>query len=197
VAQDTLGEAPVVVGTRSGVFAPVANLGLIVVDEEHDQSYKQDETPRLQRPGRGPGPRAGRGRLRHPRLRHAQPGEPLQRGSRKYTLLELPERVEQRPLPQVELVDMRVEFLETRKQATFSRKLLEAIRARLSSGEQTMLLLNRRGFASFLVCRKCGERLQCVNCSVTLTFPPPRPAHALPLLQLRHRRSSPLSEVPE
>jgi len=65
---------------------------------------------------------------------------------------------------------MRVEFLETRKQATFSRKLLEAIRARLSSGEQTMLLLNRRGFASFLVCRKCGERLQCVNCSVTLTF---------------------------
>ncbi|RPI14506.1 MAG: primosomal protein N', partial [Acidobacteriales bacterium] len=73
-------------------------------------------------------------------------------------------------MPQVTLVDMRAEFLETRKQSTFSRALLEAVRERLANGEQTMLLLNRRGFASFLACRKCGERLQCVNCSVTLTF---------------------------
>jgi primosomal protein N' (replication factor Y) len=89
---------------------------------------------------------------------------------KKYTLIELPERIEQRPLPQVELIDMRQEFLETRKQATFSRRLLDAIGERLKKGEQTMLLLNRRGFSSFVACRACGERMECVNCSVTLTY---------------------------
>jgi primosomal protein N' (replication factor Y) len=141
-----------------------------VVDEEHDQSYKQDETPRYN--GRDVALVRAQAAGACVILGSATPSlESRYNADRgKYTLLELPERVEQRPLPQVELVDMRVEFLETRKQSTFSRKLLEAIRARLSSGEQTMLMLNRRGFASFLVCRKCGERLQCVNCSVTLTF---------------------------
>ena len=88
----------------------------------------------------------------------------------KYTLLELPERIEQRPMPQVELIDMRQEFLETRKQATFSRALIDAVTERLENGEQTMLLLNRRGFSSFVACRACGERVECVNCSVTLTY---------------------------
>ncbi len=164
------GEAPVVVGTRSGVFAPVANLGLIVVDEEHDQSYKQDETPRYN--GRDVALVRARAEGACVVLGSATPSMEsrynAERG--KYVLLELPERVEQRPLPKVELVDMRGEFLETRKQATFSRRLIEEIRARLANGEQTMLLLNRRGFASFLVCRACGKRLECVNCSVTLTF---------------------------
>jgi primosomal protein N' (replication factor Y) len=73
-------------------------------------------------------------------------------------------------MPTVELIDMRQEFLETRKQSTFSRRLLEAIGQRLEIGEQTMLLLNRRGFSSFVACRSCGERVQCVNCAVTLTF---------------------------
>ncbi len=164
------GDAPVAVGTRSGVFAPVPNLGLIVVDEEHDQSYKQDETPRYN--GRDVALVRAQAAGACVILGSATPSLEsrynTERG--KYAWLELPERIEQRPLPRVELVDMRVEFLETRKQATFSRQLQEAVRARLEAGEQTMLLLNRRGFASFLVCRKCGQRLECVNCSVTLTF---------------------------
>jgi primosomal protein N' (replication factor Y) len=84
-------------------------------------------------------------------------------------MVRLPERIAQRPLPEVEVVDMRVEFLETRRQATFSRKLLEEMRQRIAQGEQTILLLNRRGFSSFMVCRACGERLQCANCAVVLT----------------------------
>jgi primosomal protein N' (replication factor Y) len=153
------GAAGVVVGTRSGVFAPVRNLGLIIVDEEHDGSYKQQETPRYN--GRDVAV-----------LRAQQAGACVVLGSAtpslesrynvergKYTLLQLPERIEKRPMPVVELIDMRQEFLETRKQSTFSRRLLEAIDHRLQNGEQTMLLLNRRGFSSFVACRSCGERL--------------------------------------
>src|SRR6185436_6484625 len=88
----------------------------------------------------------------------------------KYTRLPLPERIEQRPMPQVQLIDMRQEFLESRKQATFSRALVDAVTERLANGEQAMLMLNRRGFSSFVACRSCGERLQCENCSVTLTY---------------------------
>jgi primosomal protein N' (replication factor Y) len=152
------------------VFAPVRNLGLIVVDEEHDQSYKQDETPRYN--GRDVAIVRAQAVGACVILGSATPSlESRYNADRgKYTLLELPERVAQRPLPQVTLIDMRTEFLESRKQATFSRRLLGAIQERLENGEQTMLLLNRRGFASFLACRTCGERLQCVNCSVTLTF---------------------------
>jgi primosomal protein N' (replication factor Y) len=164
------GTAGVVVGTRSGVFAPVRNLGLIVVDEEHDQSYKQEETPRYN--GRDVAIVRAQAVGACVVLGSATPSLEsrynAQRG--KYTLLELPERIEQRPLPTVELIDMREEFLETRKQATFSRRLIEAIGQRLDSGEQTMLLLNRRGFSSFVACRACGERIQCRNCSVTLTY---------------------------
>ncbi|MEN6607264.1 MAG: primosomal protein N', partial [Bryobacteraceae bacterium] len=164
------GAAPVVVGTRSGVFAPVRNLGLIVVDEEHDQSYKQEEVPRYN--GRDVAIVRARNAGACVVLGSATPSlESRYNAERgKYTLIELPERIEKRPLPVVELVDMRQEFLETRKQSTFSRRLVDAIQHRLENGEQTMLLLNRRGFSSFLVCRACGERLQCVNCAVTMTF---------------------------
>jgi primosomal protein N' (replication factor Y) len=164
------GAAPVVVGTRSGVFAPVRDLGLIVVDEEHDGSYKQEEVPRYN--GRDVAIVRAKAAVACVILGSATPSleSRFNAEKAKYTLLDLPERIEKRPMPEVELVDMRVEFLETRKQATFSRRLLGAIRERLENGEQTMLLLNRRGFSSFLVCRACGERLQCVNCSVTLTF---------------------------
>src|ERR1035441_143802 len=86
------------------------------------------------------------------------------------TRSELPGRIEERPMPTVELIDMRQEFLETRKQETFSRKLLDAIGERLKNGEQTIVLLNRRGFSSFVACRSCGERVECMNCSLTLTF---------------------------
>ena len=163
------GQARVIVGTRSSVFAPVQNLGLVIVDEEHDGSYKQQETPRY-----------------HGRdvalLRASNAGAVAVLGSAtpslesrynadqgKYTLLTLPERIARRPLPDVEIVDMRLEFLETRKQAMFSRKLLEAIGQRLAQRGQIMLLLNRRGFSSFMICRACGERMVCPNCSVVLT----------------------------
>ena len=164
------GKSKVVVGTRSGVFAPVQNLGLIIVDEEHDSSYKQGETPRYH--GRDVAVMRAHAASAVVVLGSATPSLETRYNADKgkYTLLELPERIESRPMPQVELVDMRLEFLETRKQSTFSRKLIDAVEARLKNGEQTMLLLNRRGFSSFVTCRACGERVQCVNCSVTLTF---------------------------
>ncbi len=164
------GAASVVVGTRSGVFAPVHNLGLIVVDEEHDGSYKQEEAPRYH--GRDVAVVRAQAEGACVVLGSATPSLEsrynVERG--KYTLLELPGRIEQRPLPSVRLIDMRQEFLETRKQAVFSRQLVEAVGERLQNREQTIILLNRRGFASFVACRACGERIQCVNCSVTLTF---------------------------
>ena len=164
------GAASVVVGTRSGVFAPVRNLGLIVVDEEHDGSYKQEETPRYN--GRDVAMVRAQAAGACVVLGSATPSlESRYNAERgKYTLLELPGRIEARPMPVIELVDMRQEFLETRKQATFSRKLVEAIGQRLESGEQAIVLLNRRGFSSFIACRACGERVECLHCSVTLTF---------------------------
>ena len=164
------GAASVVVGTRSGVFAPVRNLGLIVVDEEHDQSYKQEETPRYN--GRDVAIVRAQSAGACVVLGSATPSlESRYNADRgKYTLIELPERIEQRPLPQVELIDMREEFLDTRKQNPFSRRLVEAISQRLESGEQVMILLNRRGFSAFVACRSCGERIECQNCAVTLTY---------------------------
>jgi primosomal protein N' (replication factor Y) len=164
------GLATVVVGTRSGVFAPVRNLGLVVIDEEHDQSYKQQETPRYN--GRDVAIVRAQGAGAVAILGSATPSLEsrynVQRG--KYTLLSLPERIEKRPMPDVEVIDMRQEFLETRKLAIFSRRLVDMITERLEKGEQTMLLLNRRGFSSFVACRACGEKMECVNCAVTLTY---------------------------
>ncbi len=163
------GQARVVVGTRSGVFAPVQNLGLVIVDEEHDGSYKQQESPRYH--GRDVALMRARERGAIAVLGSATPSVESRYNAQtgKYTSLCLPERIAQRPMPEVEIVDMRVEFLETKRQSTFSRKLLEEMGQRLAQGEQTMLLLNRRGFSSFMVCRACGERLMCTNCSVVLT----------------------------
>jgi primosomal protein N' (replication factor Y) len=164
------GQARVVVGTRSGVFAPVQNLGLIIIDEEHDGSYKQQDTPRYN--GRDVAVMRAHNANACVVLGSATPSIEtrynVERG--KYTLLQLPERVENRPMPEVELIDMRQEFLETRKQGTFSRRLITAMSEKLAAGEQVMLLHNRRGFSSFVACRSCGERVQCVNCAVTLTF---------------------------
>jgi primosomal protein N' (replication factor Y) len=164
------GAASVVVGTRSGVFAPVQNLGLIVVDEEHDGSYKQEENPRYN--GRDVAIVRAQAAGACVILGSATPSLESRYNAEKakYTLLELPDRIAARPMPLVELIDMRQEFLETRKQETFSRKLIEALGARVENGEQTIVLLNRRGFSSFVACRACGERVQCINCSLTLTY---------------------------
>jgi primosomal protein N' (replication factor Y) len=160
----------VVVGTRSGVFAPVRNLGLIIVDEEHDGSYKQEETPRYN--GRDVAIVRAQGAEATVVLGSATPSlESRYNAERgKYTRLELPERIQARPMPQVELIDMRQEFLETRKQNVFSRRLVEAIEQRVANREQTIVLLNRRGFSSYVACRSCGERVQCINCALTLTY---------------------------
>jgi primosomal protein N' (replication factor Y) len=164
------GEARVVVGTRSGVFAPVRNLGLLIVDEEHDGSYKQQETPRYH--GRDVALVRAKESAAVVLLGSATPSIEsrfnAERG--KYTRLVMPERIGGRSMPAVELVDMRVEFLETKQQAIFSRKLRDAIEENLTRKEQVMLLMNRRGFSSFMVCRACGERLNCVNCAVSLTY---------------------------
>jgi len=164
------GGASVVVGTRSGVFAPVRDVGLIIIDEEHDASYKQEENPRYN--GRDVAIVRAQSLNACVLLGSATPSleSRFNAGSGKYTLLEMPDRIAGRPLPEVRIVDMRQEFLETRKQATFSRALLDAIGERLGNSEQAMILLNRRGFSSFVACRACGERIQCVNCAVTLTF---------------------------
>ncbi len=164
------GRARVVVGTRSGVFAPVQNLGLIIVDEEHDASYKQQEAPRYH--GRDVAVMRAQELQAVVVLGSATPSLESRYNAEKnkYQLLILPERIESRPMPEVTVVDMRTEFLETRKQATFSRQLLDGIQERLAKGEQTMLLLNRRGFSSFVACRACGDRAQCIHCSITLTY---------------------------
>jgi primosomal protein N' (replication factor Y) len=164
------GGASVVVGTRSGVFAPVQNLGLIVVDEEHDGSYKQEENPRYN--GRDVAVVRAQAANACVVLGSATPSmeSRFNASSGKYTMLELPGRIAERPLPKVNIIDMRQEFLETRKHATFSRALIEAIRERLSNNEQAMVLLNRRGFSSFVSCRACGARVECINCALTLTW---------------------------
>jgi primosomal protein N' (replication factor Y) (superfamily II helicase) len=164
------GDARIVVGTRSAVFAPVANLALIVVDEEHDSSYKQDETPRYH----GRDVAVMRGKLTGAAvvLASATPSIESYHNAEagKYLLIQLKERVERRPLPVVELVDMRSEFQQTGEDQIFSRQLIQEVTDRLDRGEQAMVLLNRRGYSSVVLCRACGETLQCKNCTIAMTF---------------------------
>jgi primosomal protein N' (replication factor Y) len=183
------GEARIVVGTRSAVFAPVANLALIVVDEEHDSSYKQEETPRYH----GRDVAVMRGKLTGAAvvLASATPSiesfHNAQAG--KYRLIELKERVERRPLPEVELVDMRFEFQQTGSEQIFSRPLIREVTERLGRGEQVMILLNRRGYSSVVLCRACGETLQCKNCSIAMTFH--KSAHRMECHYCGYRRPVP------
>ncbi len=164
------GEARIVVGTRSAVFAPVTDLALLVVDEEHDSSYKQEETPRYH----GRDVAVMRSKLAGAAvvLASATPSVESYHNAQagKYRLIELKERVERRPLPEVELVDMRFEFQETGGDQIFSRQLIQEVTERLQRGEQAMILLNRRGYSSVVLCRACGETLQCKNCSIAMTY---------------------------
>jgi primosomal protein N' (replication factor Y) len=164
------GEAKAVLGTRSAVFAPLENLGLLVVDEEHDGSYKQQETPRYH--GRDVAVVRARVSRAMAVLGSATPSlESYWNASRgKYRLLSLSQRIAGRPLAEVEIIDMRQEFRETHTQALVSRRLHKEIEAQLASGGQIMILLNHRGYAWFLLCRSCGEVQTCVNCSISLTY---------------------------
>ncbi|HEX3437137.1 MAG TPA: primosomal protein N', partial [Pseudacidobacterium sp.] len=164
------GEARIVVGTRSAVFAPVKNLGLIVVDEEHDSSYKQEETPRYH--ARDVAVMRAKLSSATVVLGSATPSleswHNTERG--RYIKIEMHERVNQRPLPVVELVDMRREFQETGQEHLFSRALIEETKATLERGEQVIILLNRRGYSYVVMCRACGEKLECENCAIALTY---------------------------
>ena len=164
------GEAKVVLGTRSAIFAPLANLGVVIVDEEQDTSYKQEETPRYQ----GRDVAVVRARLAGALavLGSATPSLESYWNARegKYRLAVLPERVEGRKLADVEIIDMRQEFRETHTQVPVSRRLHQEIETQLSNRQQTMILLNRRGYSWFLMCRSCGQTVRCANCSISLTY---------------------------
>jgi primosomal protein N' (replication factor Y) len=163
------GEARAIVGTRSAVFAPVSKLALIIVDEEQDSSYKQEETPRYH--ARDVAVMRAKFNDAVVVLGSATPSLESYYNAKKnrYTLLEMPDRVEKRPLPEVELVDMRQEFQETGNEQVISRKLIEEIGLRLERKEQAMVLLNRRGYSPVVLCRTCGKKLECRNCAIALT----------------------------
>jgi primosomal protein N' (replication factor Y) (superfamily II helicase) len=164
------GDSHIVVGTRSAIFAPVPDLALIVVDEEHDHSYKQEEMPRYH--ARDVAVMRAKMSNAAVVLGSATPSLETYHNAvhGKYRLLELPERIERRPLPEVEILDMRDEFQRTKKDEVLSRKLVEEIGERLSRGEQAMVLLNRRGYSAFVLCRECGEAVQCKNCAISMTY---------------------------
>lgn len=165
------GEVDVAIGPRSALFVPFENLGMIIVDEEHDSAYKQDENPRYNARD-----------LAIVRARFAdcpvilgsatpslESRENAERG--RYTRLVLDRRVEARPLPDVEIVDIRKERgeKEDRGMIIFSGVLIERLQKVIDAGEQAMILMNRRGYAPFLLCRECDHQFQCRDCSVTMT----------------------------
>ena len=164
------GEARVVIGTRSAVFAPVKNLGLIVVDEEHESSYRQQESPYYN--ARDVAIVRAQKESATVVLGSATPSLESFHNARKgkYQLLTLPERIGARPMATAKIVDMRSVFERHGKPRVFSDELLEAIRDTRERGEQSIILLNRRGYSSFILCRSCGESVQCPNCDVTLTY---------------------------
>ncbi len=164
------GEARVVVGTRSAVFAPLQNLGLIIVDEEQETSYKQEETPRYH--GRDTAVYRARLEGAVTLLGSATPSLETYHNARegKYHLLELTARVADRPLAEVRIVDLREEFRRAHKAAPVSESLKAAIALRLEEKTQAMVLINRRGYSWSSLCRSCGAFVQCQNCSITLTY---------------------------
>ena len=163
------GEVKVVVGARSAIFAPFKNIGIIILDEEHESTYKQEDTPRYH--------------ARDVAIKRAEYyGCPVILGSATpslesyaraskgvYTLLTLTRRAKDQELPAVTVVDMREE-LKNGNRSMFSLPLAEALRIRLAKGEQTVLFLNKRGFSSFVLCRDCGTVVECPNCDISLTY---------------------------
>jgi primosomal protein N' (replication factor Y) (superfamily II helicase) len=159
------GEVKVIIGARSAIFAPFKNLGIIVVDEEHESSYKQDESPRYN--ARDLSLVLGKMANAVVVLGSATPSVESYANAliEKFTYLSLPLRVQHRPLPEVDIVDMRGE-----KGVMFSERLMEAIKENHGRGGQTILFLNRRGFSTLIICPTCGHRLMCPNCTISLTY---------------------------
>ena len=163
------GKAPIVIGARSAIFAPIPSLGLIIIDEEHETSYKQDSSPRYHARDVA----IQRAKLENcivvlgtatPSLEsfyHAEQG--------KYHLISMPSRIGNRKMPKVEIIDMREE-LKSKNRSIFSRSLLSGIMERLAKNEQTILFLNRRGYSSYVFCRNCGHVEKCEVCSVSMTY---------------------------
>lgn len=164
------GEVDIVVGTRSAVFAPLDRVGLVIVDEEHDGAYKQDETPRYH----GRDVAVVRGRMEGAVVVLGSATPSLESAANaiagRYDHLTLTQRVMNRPLADVRIVDMRQEYAAEGADVMISRALWDALELRLSRGEQSLVLLNRRGFATVVFCRQCAATLECPHCSVTLTF---------------------------
>ncbi|HXC16359.1 MAG TPA: primosomal protein N', partial [Holophagaceae bacterium] len=181
--------ADLFVGVRNAVMAPLRGIGLVIVDEEHEGSYKSEEHPRIQ--------------ARDLAIKRAQvEGCPIVLGSAtpsleswhaaqmgRYKLLKLAERPAGVTMPTVEVVDLREAYRTVRKKVLFSPQLLAGIRDALAKGEQAMLLLNRRGYESFWMCRACGQSLDCPHCSVSLTFH--RAAHRLKCHLCGHEAAPP------
>ncbi|MEO3947537.1 primosomal protein N' [Gorillibacterium sp. CAU 1737] len=168
----------VVIGARSAIFAPFTRLGLIIIDEEHESSYKQEESPKYH--AREVAVERARAHQAAVVLGSATPSlesyyRALPREQERaheeprYRLLTMAQRVENRPLPPVNIVDMRRELTEGNR-SMFSRPLYRALAERLERGEQSVLLLNRRGYSTFVMCRTCGFTLQCPHCEVSLTY---------------------------
>jgi primosomal protein N' (replication factor Y) len=164
------GRARIVVGARSAVFAPLENLGLIVVDEEHETSYKQEEAPRYH--ARDVAVVRAKMEQCVVLLGTATPSLESYHNAvqQKYQLLNLTQRVDNCQMPLMRIVDLRLERRKEKAAAILSEKLRAAITARLEKHEQTILFLNRRGFSTSLLCSNCGEARNCPNCSVALTF---------------------------
>jgi len=164
------GRARIVIGARSAIFAPVEPLGLIIVDEEHEHTYKQEEAPRYH--ARDVAIMRGQMENAVVVLGSATPSLESYYNCKKgkYTLLELPERVDNQKMPHVRVVDMRQAAYKEKGPPIFSPQLKEAITQRLERGEQTILFLNRRGYSTALQCPKCGFVANCPNCSLALTY---------------------------
>ena len=165
-----LGQARIAIGTRSAVFAPLENIGLVIVDEEHDTSYRQHESPFYN--ARDVGVMRANLAGAVVVLGSATPAMEsfYNAQSGKYTYLHLRNRIGGRGLAEAKLIDMREVFKRAGKDVALSPELLDAIKETHARGEQSMILLNRRGFSQFVLCRSCGEMLKCKNCDITLTF---------------------------
>jgi primosomal protein N' (replication factor Y) (superfamily II helicase) len=164
------GEARVVVGTRSAVFAPLQNLGLIIVDEEQESSFKQEETPRYH--GRDVAIVRAKMENAVALLGSATPSLETYRHARsgKYELLTLASRVANRSMASVDIVDMREDFQRTHQASPISTALHAGIQECLTQSTQALVLINRRGYSWSMLCRSCGASVQCANCSISMTY---------------------------